>query len=255
MSRTPADPTTRAASRLDMVLVARGLAPTRARARDAILRGHVTVEGTAATKPAMTVPEGAAITVDDPAGRFVSRSALKLIAGLDAFGYSPEGRVALDLGASTGGFTEVLLERGADRVYAVDVGHDQLHHRLRDHARVHVREGINARDLRATHVGRPVDAIAADVSFISLKLALPAAFRLAAPGAWGIFLVKPQFEAGRGALGKGGVVRDAAVAQRAADDIAAWLADAMGWWVDGLIESPIAGGDGNREFLIGAVRG
>lgn len=239
-------------SRLDLALVARGLAATRAKARDAIRRGCVTVDGRVATAPSAAVTEDADIAVDDPAGRYVSRAALKLIAGLDRFGYSPEGRIVLDIGASTGGFTEVLLERGAARVCAVDVGHGQLHPRLRDNPRVVSIEGLNARDLRPADVGGPVGAVVTDVSFISLRLALPPALALATPGAWGVFLVKPQFEVGREHVGKGGIVRDPALAQRAADDIARWLADEMGWAVDGLVESPLAGGDGNREFLLGA---
>lgn len=239
-------------TRLDLALVARRLVATRARARDAILRGCVTVGGRVVTSPAEAVAGDADIVVDDPAGRYVSRAALKLVAGLDAFGCSPAGRVALDIGASTGGFTEVLLARGASRVYAVDVGHGQLHPRLRDDPRVVNIEGVNARDLGREHVPEPVGAVVADLSFISLRLALPGALALATPGAWGVFLVKPQFEVGRRRVGKGGIVRDAAAAREAADAIAAWLADETGWTVDGLVESPIPGGDGNREFLLGA---
>lgn len=242
--------TTRA--RLDLALVARGLAPSRARARDAILRGCVTVDGRVVVAPSEAVAADAAIVVDDPAGRYVSRGALKLIAGLEAFGYSPAGRVALDVGASTGGFSEVLLERGATRVYAVDVGHGQLHARLRDDPRVVNIEGVNARDLGREHVPEPVGAVVADVSFISLRLVLPPALSLAVPGAWGVFLVKPQFEVGRSRVGKGGIVRDPGAAREAADGIAAWLAAETGWTADGLVESPIPGGDGNREFLLGA---
>jgi 23S rRNA (cytidine1920-2'-O)/16S rRNA (cytidine1409-2'-O)-methyltransferase len=241
-------------SRLDVALVARGLAPTRAKAHDAILRGCVTVDGRVATTPSAPVPPEADIAVEDPAGRYVSRAALKLLAGLDRFGYRAEGRIALDVGASTGGFTEVLLVRGAAKVYSVDVGHGQLHPRLRDDPRVVSIEGVNARVLRAEDIGEPVGAVVADVSFISLRLALPPALALAAPGAWGVFLVKPQFEVGRAHIGKGGIVRDAALARQAADDIAAWLAAEMAWTVDGLVESPIVGGDGNREFLLGARR-
>ncbi len=240
-----------ARARLDLVLVARGLAPTRAKARDSILRGCVTVDGRVAMAPSAPVAADAAISIDDPAGRYVSRGALKLIAGLDRFGYTPEGRAVLDVGASTGGFTEVLLDRGAAKVYALDVGHGQLHPRLRDDPRVVNIEGVNARALRPGDIGEPIGAVVADVSFISLRLALPPGLALAALGAWGVFLVKPQFEVGRQHIGKGGIVRDAALARQAADDIAAWLAD-MGWTMDGLVESPIAGGDGNREFLLGA---
>jgi 23S rRNA (cytidine1920-2'-O)/16S rRNA (cytidine1409-2'-O)-methyltransferase len=241
--------------RLDIALVERGLAPTRARARDAILRGHVTVDGTLAAKPALTVDADATILMDDPAAGYVSRGALKLIAALDRFRYSPQGRAALDLGASTGGFTQVLLERGARKVFAVDVGHGQLDPGLAVDPRVISREGLNARDLSAGDLGETVGAIVADVSFISLKLVLPPALALAGPDAWGVFLVKPQFEVGRDAIGKGGIVRDAHAGERAAADIAQWLERDLGWRVGGVILSPIEGGDGNREFLVGADRG
>jgi 23S rRNA (cytidine1920-2'-O)/16S rRNA (cytidine1409-2'-O)-methyltransferase len=235
--------------------VERGLVPTRARARDAILRGHVTVAGALADRPAQNVHDDADIRLDDPAAGYVSRAALKLAAALDRFGYSPEGRVALDVGASTGGFTQVLLERGARKVLAVDVGHGQLDPTLAADPRVVSREGLNARDLTAGDLGEPVEAIVADVSFISLKLVLPPALGLAADDAWGVFLVKPQFEVGRAALGKGGIVREAALAERTAAEIADWIATEVSWTVDGVVPSPIAGGDGNREFLIGARRG
>jgi len=243
------------ASRLDIAVVERGLLPSRARARDAILRGIVAVDGVPATRPAMTVAETAAIALLDPAVHYVSRGAQKLIAALDHFGYSPAGRVALDLGASTGGFTEVLLERGVAKVHAIDVGAGQLHPKLANDPRVVSREGLNARHLGAADIGEAVAAVTADVSFISLRLVLPPALALAAPGAWGVFLAKPQFEVGRAALGKGGIVRDTAVAREAAEGIASFLAETPGWLVDGMIESPIAGGDGNREFLIGARHG
>jgi 23S rRNA (cytidine1920-2'-O)/16S rRNA (cytidine1409-2'-O)-methyltransferase len=202
----------------------------------------------------MIVPPMAALSIDDPASGYVSRGALKLIAGLDHFGYDATDRIALDLGASTGGFTEVLIERGARHVVAIDVGHDQLDPRLAANPCVTAREKVNARDISAADVPEPIGALVADLSFISLKLALPAALTLAAPAAWGVFLVKPQFEVGRAALGKGGIVRDARAAREAADSIAEWLAAQPGWRVDGLIESPIAGGSGNREFLLGGRR-
>jgi len=241
--------------RLDNTLVVRGLAPSRARARDAILRGHVIVDGTVAAKPAQSVPTGAEVAIDDPAGGYVSRSALKLAAAIDHFEFATEGVTALDIGASTGGFTEVLLERGARRVYCVDVGHDQLHQRIADDARIVNLEGVNARDLGAETIEEPISAIVADVSFISLKLALPPSLGLAGNGGWGIFLVKPQFEVGRDNIGKGGIVRDKTIARRAVDDMAGWLEADMGLTVDGIIDSPIAGGDGNQEYLVGARRG
>lgn len=244
-----------ARQRLDLVLVERGICPTRARARDAVLRGAIVVDGQPARRPALMVPADATIEAYDPAGRYVSRAALKLIAGLDHFGFSPAGLRVLDLGASSGGFTDVLVERGAERVYAVDVGHDQLHQRLRDHPKVRNREGLNARDLTPEDVHGQVAAMVADVSFISLELALPRALALVTPGGWGVFLVKPQFEVGREGLGKGGIVRDPDLARSAADDIAAWLSDQPGWTVEGLIDSPVTGGGGNHEFLLGARKG
>jgi 23S rRNA (cytidine1920-2'-O)/16S rRNA (cytidine1409-2'-O)-methyltransferase len=243
-----------ARQRLDLTLVARGLALTRSQARDLITRGCVTVGGAAETKSGALVSPSDAITVAEGAGDYVSRGALKLAAALDAFKFSTTGAIALDVGASTGGFTQVLLERGAARVYAVDVGHGQLAPSLAADPRVVSHEGLNARDLTEADLGEKVTAIVADVSFISLRLVLPPALALAGPGAWGIFLVKPQFEVGRENLGKGGIVRDPQVAERTAADIAAWLEGAMGWRASGLILSPIAGGDGNREFLIGASR-
>jgi 23S rRNA (cytidine1920-2'-O)/16S rRNA (cytidine1409-2'-O)-methyltransferase len=241
--------------RLDEALVAAGLAPSRSRARDMILRGTVSVGGVAETKPARMVAAGEALRVDDPGARYVSRAALKLRAGLEHFGFDPAGRTILDIGASTGGFTQVCLERGAKGVVSLDVGTGQLDAGVAADPRVLHLEGMNARDLTRDDLrGAPVEAIVCDVSFISLRLALPPALDLAEPGAWGIFLVKPQFEVGRAAIGKGGIVRDEAAADRAAADFEAWLGG-QGWQVDGRIASPIAGGDGNREFLVGARRG
>ncbi|WP_062231606.1 TlyA family RNA methyltransferase [Aureimonas sp. N4] len=237
--------------RLDQLLAERGLAQSRARARDAILRGHVRVDGTAVSKPGQLVRADAELTLDDPAARYVSRAALKLVAGLDRFGIDVQGRTALDVGASTGGFTQVLLERGAAHVIAVDVGHDQLHPSLRNDPRVTLLEGLNARDLEAEHLqGRTVDLVVCDVSFISMTLALPPALRLARSGADGVFLVKPQFEAGRDAIGKNGLLRDSALGERIAKDMALWLAQEQGWIAEPPIASPIEGGDGNREYLV-----
>jgi 23S rRNA (cytidine1920-2'-O)/16S rRNA (cytidine1409-2'-O)-methyltransferase len=247
--------TTGGRSRLDELLVRRGLFATRSRARDAIERGTVTVGGMAATKPGLPVTDDAAIAVDDPARRYVSRAALKLIAGLDAFAVDPSGCTALDIGASTGGFTQVLLERGAARVVALDVGHGQLDPALRADPRVTVIEGLNARDLGEEYLGgRQPDLLVSDVSFISLTLALPPALRLAAPGAVGIFLVKPQFEAGREAIGKGGLLRDPDDAPRVAERLREWLDAVPGWSATGLVASPIEGGDGNREFLLAGAK-
>jgi 23S rRNA (cytidine1920-2'-O)/16S rRNA (cytidine1409-2'-O)-methyltransferase len=240
--------------RLDKEIVARGLAPSRSRAQDLIRRGLVTLEGTAALKPGTEVPAAAKIRIADGAGDAVSRGGVKLAAALDYFRLQPEGLVALDVGASTGGFTEVLLQRGAARVYAVDVGHGQLHSRLKRDARVVALEGCDARRLDRTLVPEPVGAVVADVSFISLTKALSAALALAAPGAWLAALIKPQFEAGRAAVGKGGIVRDPAARERAVAMVEAWLAGLAGWRVLGVIPSPITGGSGNAEFLLGAVR-
>jgi 23S rRNA (cytidine1920-2'-O)/16S rRNA (cytidine1409-2'-O)-methyltransferase len=242
-------------TRLDELLVARGEFASRSRARDAIARGAVRIDGRPALKPGQPVSESASLQIDDPARRYVSRAALKLAAGLDHFEFDLTGALALDIGASTGGFTQVLFERGTARVFAIDVGHGQLDPLLAADARVTSIEGLNARDLTAADLGgnRP-DFIASDVSFISLKLALPPALTLAAPGAKGLFLVKPQFEAGREAIGKGGLLRDPALAERIARDLEAWLDAQPGWRSIGLCPSPIEGGDGNREFLLGGSK-
>ncbi|EKF19880.1 TlyA family RNA methyltransferase [Nitratireductor pacificus] len=237
--------------RLDQFLVERGLFDSRARARDAVLRGTVQVDGLPARKPGQTVPAGAAVAVDDPASGYVSRAALKLKHALDVFALDPAGVEALDIGASTGGFTQVLLERGAAHVTAIDVGSGQMDARVGADPRVTSLEGINARHLTLDDLGgRHPDFLVSDVSFISLRLALPPALSLAAPGARGVFLVKPQFEAGRAAIGKGGLLRDPAQAQAIAGDLSDWLETNAGWRALGLAPSPIEGGDGNREFLL-----
>jgi 23S rRNA (cytidine1920-2'-O)/16S rRNA (cytidine1409-2'-O)-methyltransferase len=250
----PSPSTTGEKLRLDDLLVRRGLFDSRSRARDAILRGTVAVDGLAATKPGRAVAEGAAITIDDPARAYVSRAALKLVHGLGHFGIDPAGRLALDIGASTGGFTQVLLERGARHVFAIDVGHGQMRPELASDPRVTNIEGLNARDLNAENVGgKAPEIIVSDVSFISLKLALPPALDLAARGAFGVFLVKPQFEAGRAQIGKGGIVAPA-LGERIAADMAQWLEQQSGWRSLGVTDSPIEGGDGNREYLLGGVK-
>ncbi|RTL93088.1 MAG: TlyA family RNA methyltransferase [Hyphomicrobiales bacterium] len=241
--------------RLDELLVARGLFASRSRARDAIERGTVTVDGIVARKPGQPVAQDCLVAVDDPAQAYVSRAALKLIAGLDRFGLDPSGSEALDIGASTGGFTQVLLKRGAAHVTAIDVGHGQMHPDISGDPRVTVVEGLNARDLTAAELGHRIPGfLVCDVSFISLKLALPPALELAGEGAKAILLVKPQFEAGREAIGKGGLLKDPADAGRVAESLRDWLAGIPGWRVLGLHPSPIEGGDGNREFLLAAMK-
>jgi len=240
--------------RLDQVLVKRGLAPTRARAADAIRRGEITVDGRVETKPGTPVAAAAVIATGDPAAAWVSRAALKLLGALDDFGLSPASRDCLDIGASTGGFTQVLLARGATRVTAIDVGHGQLAATLAHDPRVVAIEGLNARDLTAAHLPAAPDFVVADVSFISLALALPPALGLARDGAIGVFLVKPQFEVGREHVGKGGLVRDAARAHEAVERIAGLLV-AAGWTPIGRAEAAIAGADGNREWVLAARKG
>jgi 23S rRNA (cytidine1920-2'-O)/16S rRNA (cytidine1409-2'-O)-methyltransferase len=241
--------------RLDQLLTTRGLFDSRSRARDAIDRGTVKVNGALITKAGAMVSPDAEIEIDDPAQGYVSRAALKLIGGLDHFGLSPAGLDCLDIGASTGGFTQVLLERGADHVIAVDVGHGQLDPRLRDNPRISNLEGLNARALDASQLGgRPIKAVVSDVSFISLKLALPPALELASSGAWCVLLVKPQFEAGRDLIGKGGILRDRALGPKIAQNLESWLNSLGGWQSLGVIPSPISGGDGNQEFLLAGKR-
>ena len=232
--------------------MARGLSATRSRARDLIRRGVVRVNGIFDDKPARMTRADAVLEIAGDASRYVSRGSEKLVAALDGFAFDPQGRHALDVGASTGGFTQVLLERGAAIVTAVDVGKGQLHATLKSNPRVRALESTDARTLTAELVPQPVSAITADVSFISLTRALPAALTLAAPGCWLVALIKPQFEAGPRAAGKGGVVRDAGVRKRAVERVHDWLGSQPGWEIAGVIESPITGGDGNIEFLIGA---
>ncbi|WP_342235161.1 TlyA family RNA methyltransferase [Inquilinus sp. OTU3971] len=237
--------------RADLVLVERGLAESRARAQALILAGLV-YEGTRRVeKPGDGVAQPEALSVRGRDHPWVSRGGLKLVKGLDHFGIDPAGLVGLDVGASTGGFTDVLLHRGAAKVYAVDVGHGQLAWSLRQDPRVVVLERTNARHLDRALIPDPIGIVVCDASFIGLETVLPAALGLAAPGAWLVALIKPQFEVGPDRVGKGGVVRDPELHREVCDRIAAWLAARPGWQVLGITESPITGPEGNVEFLIG----
>ena len=239
--------------RLDQELEARGLLPSRARARDAILRGTVKVNGTVASKPNQQVGPDDAVALDDPAAGYVSRAALKLVAGLDRGEIDPAGKTCLDLGSSTGGFTQVLLERGAAKVYAVDVGHDQLHASLRNDPRVVSLEGVNGRDLDREFIPDPIELIVSDVSFVSIVKIIDPVLALAAPGAEAIILIKPQFEVGRENVGKGGIVSNETAIAGSVERVLAHFA-AAGWSHRFSIASPIAGGDGNREIVAGFRR-
>ena len=236
--------------RLDILLVERGLFESRAKARAAIEAGGVAVDGRPASRASDMVEEAAAI-VAEPAHPWVGRGALKLDHALALWPVAVEGRVVLDVGASTGGFTQVCLARGAARVHAVDVGRGQLHPRLSADPRVNDLQAVDARSLDRTLIPEPVDLIVCDASFIGLAKVLPAALALAAPGADLVALVKPQFEAGRAAVGKGGQVKDEADRLRALEAVLAFL-EGAGWRVQGKADSPILGGDGAREYLVWA---
>jgi 23S rRNA (cytidine1920-2'-O)/16S rRNA (cytidine1409-2'-O)-methyltransferase len=234
--------------RLDLVLVERGLADTRRRAQALVMAGDVQVGGVLAAKPGMAVREDAAIRVR-PRPRHVGRGALKLLGALEAFGVDPRGAVAIDVGASTGGFTEVLLEKGAARVYAVDVGRAQLHERLRRDPRVIVRERANARRLTAAAIGEPCSLAVMDVSFISALKILPSLKGVLADDALLLVLVKPQFEVGRGQVGKGGLVKDRKLQCGALARVALSSRE-LGYAVIGACASPLTGAQGNREFFL-----
>ncbi len=270
--------------RLDEELVSRNLAPSRSRARDMVLRGSVAINGVPARKPSQTIQPTDDITIADDAQRYVSRAALKLVHALDHFNLSPQGKFCLDIGASTGGFTQVLLERGAKHVIALDVGHGQLHDRIANDPRVTPIEGQNARDLDLEILGLPssrrkpgprlstsepveslgpgfrrgddsglIEFMTSDVSFISLKLALPPALALAVTGANLVALIKPQFEVGRERVPRDGVVKNPDLHAAVCADISRFV-EGEGWSVLGIIASPIEGGDGNREFLLAATK-
>lgn len=240
--------------RVDQALVDRGLAESRSKAQALILAGLVFADTRRIDKAGDLIAEDQPLTVKGQDHPWVSRGGLKLVKGLDTFGIDPAGLVCLDVGASTGGFTDVLLSRGAAKVHAVDVGHGQLAWKLREDPRVVVMERTNARHLTADLIPDPVDLVVCDASFIGLETVLPAPLSLTRPGARLLALIKPQFEVGKGRVGKGGVVREPELHREVCDRIGAWLAGLPGWRVLGVEESPITGPEGNREFLIGGAR-
>ena len=239
--------------RADQLLADRGLAESRTRAQALILAGLVFTGDRKVEKAGQPLPPEAPLTVKGRDHPWVSRGGLKLDHALTHFAIDVTGQAAIDVGASTGGFTDVLLTRGAARVYAVDVGHGQLAWKLREDPRVTVLERVNARHLTAEQVPEPIDLVVCDASFIALAKVLPAALALARPGARLVALIKPQFEAGRDEVGKGGVVRDPEVHARVCGAVRDWL-EAAGWRVEGIVPSPITGPEGNVEFLVAAVR-
>lgn len=237
--------------RVDVLLVERNFYPSRSRARDALKRGAVLINGLVSNKPGQMVSDDVDITILDPARHYVSRAALKLIAALQSFPIKTCGVNALDIGVSTGGFSQVLLENGVAHIIAIDVGHGQLDASLLGNPAITLYEGLNARELKRQHLQcRPIGLVVSDVSFISLKLALPPALRLAEKGAQAVLLVKPQFEVGREGIGKGGLVKDQLQAEKIAQELFAWLDSEEHWRAKGMIPSPIEGGDGNREYLL-----
>ena len=235
-----------------MLVVERGLAETRTRARALVLAGHVSVNGEVVAKAGAPIPLDAVLTLASPDHPYVGRGGVKLAHALDIFGIDPRDRVVLDIGASTGGFTDVLIQRGAERVVALDVGHNQLAWKLRQHPRVTTLEGLNARVLQADMLPvdcRQFDVITIDVAFISVTLIIDRVPPLLRPGADVVALVKPQFEAGRSEIGRKGVVTDPAVHERVVDEVAA-TADRIGLKRIGMTRSPITGAEGNHEFFL-----
>ncbi len=240
--------------RADQLLTERGLAPSRSRAQSLLLAGRVFSGEKRIDKPGQILAADAPLALRGEDHPWVSRGGLKLAHALAHFGLDATGRVCLDVGASTGGFTDVLLAHGAARVHAVDVGSGQLAWKLRTDARVVVHERTNARHLTREAIGESVGVLVCDASFIGLATLLPAPLALCAPGAWAVALIKPQFEAGRALVGKHGVVRDPAVHEAVCARVRAWWEALPGWRVLGITESPITGPEGNREFLIAVVR-
>lgn len=241
-----------ARQRADQWLVQLGLVESRTRAQALILAGKVFSGQRRIAKAGESLAEGTKLEVRGQDHPWVSRGGVKLAHGLDAFGLSAAGRVCLDIGASTGGFTDVLLAGGAAKVHAVDVGAGQLAWKLRCDLRVAVHEKTNARYLDRGTVPDPIEALVCDASFIGLATLLPVPLSLCAPGAWAVALIKPQFEAGAAAVGGKGVVRDPGVHRAVCDRIAAWWAALPGWTVQGVVESPLTGPEGNKEFLLAA---
>lgn len=242
-----------AKARIDRLLVERGLAASREKARALVMAGDVFADGRRIDKPGVALPRDAPLTVRGAPHPWVSRGGVKLAHALECFGLSASGAVAVDIGASTGGFTDVLLEGGARRVYAVDVGHGQLAWKLRRDDRVVVLERTNARYLSREHVPEPVDLIVCDASFIGLELVLPPAMKLASSPATLVALIKPQFEVRRDQVGKKGVVRDPGLHDEVCERIRSFVERRSGWRTVGLAESPVRGPEGNREFLIAAI--
>jgi 23S rRNA (cytidine1920-2'-O)/16S rRNA (cytidine1409-2'-O)-methyltransferase len=242
-----------AKTRLDVALVERGLAETRAAAQRLVMAGLVFSNDRRLDKPGHAITPETTIEVRGQPHPYVSRGGLKLERALDHFGIPVAGRIALDVGASTGGFTDCLLQRGATRIYAVDVGTNQLAWKLRSDPRVVSMEKTNMRDVTRATIPEPVDLIVCDASFIGLRTVLPAALALAAPGAHLAALIKPQFEVGKGRVGKGGIVREPELHQEVCETIAAWLDEQPGWRGLGVTPSPITGAEGNKEFLIAGV--
>ena len=243
-----------AKTRLDVALVERGLAETRAAAQRLVMAGLVFSGERRLDKAGQAVAGETPLEVRGQPHPYVSRGGLKLERALDFFSIPVEGRIALDVGSSTGGFTDCLLQRGAAKVYAVDVGTNQLAWKLRTDPRVVSMEKTNIRDITRAEIPDPIELIVCDASFIGLRTALPAALALAAPGAHLAALIKPQFEVGKGRVGKGGIVRDPALHDEVRETISTWLAEQPGWTVLGTTDSPIEGAEGNKEFLIGAQR-
>ncbi len=237
--------------RADLALVERGLVESQSKAQAVIMAGKVFCAENRIAKPGQPIRADQPLEVRGQDHPWVSRGGMKLVQGLQAFGIDPAGQVAIDVGASTGGFTDVLLSHGAAKVYAVDVGQGQLAWKLRQDPRVVVLEKTNARHLTRTMVPDPLDLVVCDASFIGLRTILPAALALVRPGAALVALIKPQFEVGKDEVGKGGVVRNPELHRQVCDTISAWLANMQGWQVLGLTTSPITGPEGNVEFLIG----